>query len=483
MSAVFPVSERKYRPGDNEAKISLYDLSFTRGDKLSLAIAIIITILLNLSPIYNSAIAGALVAGMAGASLLTPIGGFYFVAFTQNMPEVGGALNPAQLGAVVWVLLILPRIHKQRFRGVAYLLLLLPLFFWQSILSGQLVVNFSWPLGGWEKAIVWAVVAIQLANAAKGKYLQCLLGLSLGAISVSWSFWLSAIGLPVELSTFGSGRGGFERVGAAGTDSVMVWVGTLLGLAGILGIHVTISRQRGRGAASKRLGRLSVAALALAFPPVIASMTVTAYLGYGALLGLYLLQVFRSRFSWRLLAPFAMVCIVGAGLFASNQFGLRDRATSMLGWYSQKAEESVLSTRTEVWRAAVATISRYPLTGAARGERSETSLSALDAVRQGAGYLAHSVFLDIGKGSGIPGIVFYCLFVFYPLVVVRRKMSPWDRVPFYFWYFVVTLFLGVLSFPFYKTVWGFLALTVVCAQDYRRQLPQRNTVSLRQAGS
>ena len=441
---------------------SYLNLKLTMSDVACLLVALGGTMLMNLAPVQKSLAAFPVVFVMAGVCFLRPISGFYFIAFAQTMPvHIGGSFNPAVIGVLAWLFIALLRLPWLRFGGLGHLWVLAPWLLWNGAVLAQFPISFSYPLGELEKAIIYTIIACQLVNASRGEYLKCLLGLSLGALSVCFSFWFHAAGLPVDLSTWGDFRGGFQRMGAAGTDSVMVWVGALMGLGGLLGINMTLNAVIPKEPWASRMSKLSLLALVIAAPPLTATMALGAYLGLGIIVGSYLLLMFKAGKAHKLIKPVFIAFVALSLMFSTNLFRSRDRVLGIFGWYNKfsKMHHTDLGSRSDVWRISLQTIAEHPLFGTV-SEQSEQEIPD-EYKRRVSRFVSHNVFLDIGRDNGIPGIIFYALFIFYPLARLIKKMNFMYFLPFFLFYVSVVIFLNVLSYPFYKTIWAFWILAAI----------------------
>jgi O-antigen ligase len=446
---------------DKEQLKSYLNIGFTTRDKICLGAALLGTLLLNLSPVQHSPAVLPILAVMAGISFLRPLSGFYFIAMTQHFPAVSAyGLNPAQMGLLIWLLMVLPRLLFVRFKGWYFVILIIPLILWLSFVRHQFIVSLTFPPGEYERIVIYSIIACQLANASKGEYLKCVLGLSLGAFAVGLSFWLHQFGLPVDLSTHGDMRGGFERIGGTGTDAVMVWVGVLMGLAGILGISSTLNLMKPGEKQTKQITRLAWFVLLTGIPPLIATVTTSAFFGLFLLVAFYFLVLLKTGQMIKQIKPIVIGICLASIVVATNQANLLDRMKGFFGWYAAtSSEQSPLGTRQGVWSIAVKAIAKSPVFGVHLYEEKKYRPGL--AGRDIAGFLAHNVFLDYGMHGGLPAMFYLFFIIFLPLIKVLRNYHFNLSLPFVFFYFVVFIFFMVLSFPFYKTFWALWMLTIV----------------------
>ncbi len=451
------------------------DLSVTYKDKICLAVALLCTILINLSPINNSIIVLPVVCVMAITCFLSPFTAFYYIAFSQHFPEfVGTSLNMAQIGVIAWVV-VLP-FQKQSFKGARNLFILLPLLFWILLASGTSPVSFA--LGYYENSIIYALIACQQLNLSKGRYFYCLLGLSLGALAISAGFWLKHLGFPVILSNWGSLRGGMMRVGGVGTDAVMVWPAVLMGLAGIMGISINYTKLNPKFRMSVFLRWGVLIALLLCVPVLFVTVTNAAYAGLALLMSSYLFMLYRSGLLKRLVPLLAVLCVIFLMMFSFNIFRIGDALRATNEGY--EASGGGVGTRGDVWRYSIKTIEKFPFLGVRGNNAIEVSPPEYAHLQQGT-WLSHNVFLDYGRAFGIPTILLYITFYYFPLWKMYRSKTIITSAPFLLWYFIVTIFLFVLSFGGYKTIWAFWMITAMFGDDLqygrrlitRHELPER----------
>ena len=192
-----------------------------------------LAVALHLGPILNSSIAIPLTALFGAIGYLSPVSGFFFVATTQFLPFPEGArLNPAQIGVLVWLPVVLLRYRRLK---LGKIWLLWPVLPWLAWFWGLTLEPIYEPNSEYMKALMYSVIACQLAGEARGQYLKCLLGLCLGALLVMAAYWCFEAGLPVQISDYGNVREGFERMGGVRADSVMLWPTLLVGISGTPG--------------------------------------------------------------------------------------------------------------------------------------------------------------------------------------------------------------------------------------------------------
>jgi O-antigen ligase len=204
-------------------------------------------------------------------------------------------------------------------------------------------------------------------------------------------------------------------------------------------------------------------------PPLAAAMTNGAYAGLALVLVVFALglSMGSTREDLRAAAlssilSTSVLCVAAAGvLFVTDAFHTRTRAQALLVNYQESTEElGGAASRTGVWKASLDTISRYPLMGVYFNKGFEN----MPDLYAGKGfYLSHNVFLDYGRRSGIPGMLLFAWFFFWPALRVFRQGLVIPYMPFLLALFAFLVFFMSLSFVFYKAFWGFWMLMALAA--------------------
>ncbi len=76
--------------------------------------------------------------------------------------------------------------------------------------------------------------------------------------------------------------------------------------------------------------------------------------------------------------------------------------------------------------------------------------------------MSHNVFLDVGRGSGIPGIICFSLFFFAPVHRMLRRRHFTVYVPFLLAYFAVFVFLMSVSVALLQDLLGIVDIDGGC---------------------
>lgn len=436
-----------------------WDCSFSRSELCLLALVVAAAILLHLGPILHSAVGVPLLYLLAIVSYLSPATGFLFIACGQFLPfPETSPQNPAQIGVLVWLPVILLRYHRVRLDGISRLWPVFPFLLWYAALTGE---GIFWPASDYMKALFYSVIACQLANEADGKYLKCLFGLCLGAILVMIAYWAQQFGLPIEINDWGGDREGFARLGGARADSALVWPALLLGISGLLGIQIAFASKSAPNPSPKWLTYLTMGLTVATMPPLVSTMC------HGAFAGLALVVIALTLAVWHVAQEGAMgqprfrklinwccMGIVGIALmFVFDTFQVRTKTLALDRFHAEQSREfgSVAASRTGVWHDSINTIMKYPIFGIrVTGDKEEiTSEYAASG-----GYLSHNVFLDYGRYVGIPGMLLLAFFFFRPAVHMIKSGRMAQYLPFLLAHFAMFIFWMSLSFQFYKTFWA-----------------------------
>lgn len=453
-----------------------WNVALTRLERWILPLCVLITMLLQVKPILHSALALPLILTMSCLCWLTPTTGFFYIACAQFLPfPESMALNPAQIGVATWIGVTLIVYRRIDLAGLRLLWPVLPWLIWYWLITGEPIYL---PNSEYSKAIVYAIIACQQVNAAKGRYLKCLLGMCLGTMMATTAFWAWQLGLPVDLSTWGGERSGYARLGGVRADAVMIWPPLLMGCFGTLGLTLSAMVSGRFPTQVHRLRLLTIASFFIAIPPLVATMTHGAYAGFAimaALSGLLYFRINRLRRVQRhstSLTPVVMgAALVMLIIYATNAFNTRSRIEALYAYYQRTADEyGAAASRTDVWEYSLRTIAQHPLLGISFNNDIEEI--PLEYAEYG-NYLSHNVFLDYGRWTGVPGMLTVAFFFFYPFVRLWRRSDNWRFLGFFFFHFALLVFWVSLSFQFYKTFWGFWMLAAMVADREPVAVPYR----------
>jgi len=466
-----------------------WDCRFTKKEMALLLAVITFAVAQHLSPVLHSGLGTILTYALPAISYLSPVTGFFFIACSQFVPfPQGSPHNPAQAGVLVWLPIILLRYRRLNLHEVWRLWPVVPCLLWFMVLTGEAIY---FPNSEYFKALVYSVIACQLVNESRGRYLKCLLGLCLGALLVMTAYWASQFGLPVEINDWGAEREGIARMGSVRADSVMVWPALLLGISGLLGLQIAFASRRSPRPSPRWITYLTMALCVASLPALVATMC------HGALAGLALVVAAligagfmagkegafaNARFQILIKWSAAGIAVI-IGFFVFNAFDLRTKLLTLDDHFMNATEDlGVAASRTGVWHDSINTIMKYPVLGIrVTGDREEITSEYAPLGE----YLSHNVFLDYGRAIGIPGMLLVAFFFFYPAVKMWRSDDRVRYLPFLLAHFAMFIFWMSLSYQFYKTFWGLWMLMAMVPTKARSQgatARQTRHVGSREAG-
>ena len=449
-----------------------------------LALGFLGALALHLDPVLNSGLAKPLLFALGVLCFLSPVSGFFFLAACAILPtasaeqyalarfleetgdSTGGMIDSGTKYAFYsWVLAVPLRYQRLRLRGIGVMWPILPWLLWMMLTNG--IRNAISP--DLIKSLLFCVMACQLANEAKGQYLKCLLGMGLGFCVITIGFWANAAGLPVQLADWGGDRSGFTRRGSVVADSVMLWPPLLCGLGVMLGVAAGYGSRFYRGQPATWASRSAMFYFMFSLPPLLAAMTNSGVFGLVLLLSAYVAslshssgtgQTARSRNSDVFMMLGAL--LVGAALmFATNAMDSRKRLTGLFEYYMEQSETTgVAASRDSVWDASIDTITRYPLFGVHFSGGKEKIPAEYAAKGY---YLSHNVFLDYGRSAGIPGMLLFAYFFFWPVIRFMKTGKYLPYMGFLLAHCAYFIFLLSLSFQWYKSLWAFWMLAAMTA--------------------
>jgi O-antigen ligase len=458
-------------PVQNPQNDSYWDVRLSRSEIILLLSSAILILMIHLDPILHSRFALPLTIVLAGVCYLSPVTGFLFIACSQYLPfPEEASLNPSQIGFLVWLPIVLLRYSRVRLTGLWRLWPILPCLTWHMLMTGE---KLYLPENNYFRALCYAVIACQLTNEARGQYLKCLLGLSLGAFLVMTAYWSNQGGLPVELSDWGSDREGIARTGGTRADAVMVWPALLIGVSGLAGIQLALGLARSPRPSPAWLTWLTVALCLGAFPTLISTMTYGCILAFVAL-SAGIMVVFvrlawvggfapeRVRLFVRLVVAAALLAATG---YTTNFFSIRTKVTALKDSYKDTSREAGLFTsRNDVWAYSIETILKYPIFGIVNSrELEDVPPDYRDTPEP---WLSHNVFLDYGRNGGITGMVLVAFFFFYPAWKMASGSQWFCFTPFLLTNLAMFIFWMSLSFVHYKTFWAFWILAAMAAASW-----------------
>jgi O-antigen ligase len=306
---------------------------------------------------------------------------------------------------------------------------------------------------------------------SNGEFLKIIFSFSLGAFGITSAYWANTLGLPVELSTWGGEREGFLRLGGVRADSVMVWPPILVAFGGFLGIIISkIYELNNIDRKTKKFFYLLLLLSALLIPPLIATMTHGGVGGVSIMFSIIVFLFFKlynknsinssSRVIIRHI--FFSIFLIFITVSTFNLFGITSRVNALEMFYEEQSEEmGAVGSRTDVWETAINTIKKYPFFGVPANVKEEIPKQYQDLGY----YLSHNVFLDVGRQSGIIGIILYAIFFFWNIIYLYKN-NYFIFAPFLLIHLAFLIFWMSLSFGNYKTFWIFWFITFMVKKTH-----------------
>jgi hypothetical protein len=459
---------------------AFWNCSFSVTELLLLSVGLAGSLALHLSPVMNSGMNKPLLVVLGVICMLRPVTGFFFMGASSILPttsadvyalaaevEGGGGLaeSGTQFAFFSWLIALVLAYRKFGVKELGVMSSLVPFVLWSTAIGG---FGSVMSLDLW-KSLAFSIMATHLARESDGHYLKCLLGLGFGLLMVTVGFWAKAAGLPVQLLTWGGERSGFDRTGGVVADSVMLWPPILTGVGVLIGVAAFV-QSRGQPRPSKWTKMIAFGGFFLSIVPLISAMTNSAILGMAVIIAAYAGSAFRfgrrKRTNVSQSSPvFILIGLAGvvAAVVATDAFDSRRKLDGLLEFYTNQSEEmGAAGSRSDVWEASMDTIMRYPLFGFTFSGGVETKpLQYADKEY----FLSHNVFLDAGRYGGIPAILLFGGFFFYPVLLAFKTGRAFHFLPFLLATLAQFLFFTSLSFWTYKPFWAFWALFMMAVSE------------------
>lgn len=434
---------------------------FTSKEKILLGYCCIFTILLSLNPVIYSFSGGVLTLLFALISALNPFSALFYICSSGfTIPQAAGLpFMPAALIPFIGIVRLMDPESPKSFHGCQYLLALLPLL----LLSFLKYFHFPW---GYVDLMLVAAITCCVLNQTKGQYFKVALVIALSMFSGPLGPWLNLFGFPVTLVQHF--RDGMIRWGGVRIDSVSMWFCCFLVFAGSCGVSM-VKMAKTNNPQWVKTALITIAAITF---PLVMTFTNTSYFGFAVLLAIFIYHVvvWFPQLRIKLFFDGGITIIAIWCCLHFNFFNMQVYYREWINSYITRLEDSghQLGTRDVIFQHSIQRIAEYPWFGVPAGI---TDSPPADWETMGYDYyLSHNVFLDIGRGLGIPGMLAYALFVFMPVFIVRRRSSHELWFPYLLMFFAALLFLNLLSFGGNKAYWCiWMAMTMSAAA-----LPEKN---------
>jgi hypothetical protein len=376
-------------------------------------------LLLNVSAVNHSI--GALLMGyLCFFSLSSPFSALLALSASQVVADpVGLPLTQAQCLFLGWGFHFLFRRRKNDYRALRILLLwTLP-----YIVAAKCFNLIKWgavpSIDNFDLAVMLGVMAAWYIGQLRDRFLLAFLCIILGASTSTLSFWLGVSGVTMEGVTLLKGGPDVEAIGVGRGDGNFSGVSISLAAISILAWGTLIKvRYQGFKVFTKINSYLCIGFFLISIPAVFATMSrgavLTFSLGVGFVLfsALNLNSVARNR----IVISGIAACIFGIISFNSDDGLMRRYSESMLNLSEDQIQDSVMMSRTGTWEAALEEILNSPFIGTTPETRVSLDVYGYD-------YCSHNVWLDVGRGTGILGMLWFTAFFFYPVWVLFKSLT------------------------------------------------------------
>ena len=452
-----PVAENGPRKGlPGRTPPAFWQLGLSDTERALLFAVVAMTAVLHLAPVAKSSLATPLLFVLPIVAFCSPVTGFFFISANQYLPFPPTAiLNPAQIGAFLWLPMVLVRYRRLLLSGMGQIWPLILLLTWRYLCRGPSdEVEFL-------KDFVYFLMGIQLAHEARGGHVKCLFGLCLGSLLVTSAYWAATLGLPVEMLDWGGSREGFARMGGVRADSVIAWPPILVGVSGILGMLLAVSLRECQIRPPNWFKPLGCMFFIASLPPLVATICLVAFAGFVCVVLAFALAFARAQAAGAFSRRTANRIVGGA--FAKRPPGspsslcrgrVPDADEDRVAWeVSMRGKAKRKALRPPgLWSGKrLSSRSTHPIIG---------GFAANDEPEILREFSAHNIFLDFGRGGGIAGLLLSVLFFFWPLIRAW-PLRETKHLPFLLVYFAFFIFWMTLPFAGYKSFWGFWGLMIV----------------------
>ena len=434
-------------------------LAASRQEWLLIAATCLAAVLLNVSA-TNQTIGIALVGCMCLFSLSSPLPAMVALGASQVVADPAGLpLTLAQCLFVAWVGHWLVGRKRVDYRSMRVLLLwVLPYLIVAKALNymkwGEVLYVDSFDL-----AVLVGVMAAWYVGQLRGRILLGVLCVAVSASPSVMTYWLHVAGVATEGMSADKGIG-VASIGLGRGDGNFSGISISLAALSFLAFGMLAQQHIWRSRA--RLGLVPCLCMGFflaSIPPVFATMSRGAVLTFFGGLAFVIVAALYATESGgvRVIAFGVLSSIVGVVAFKASE-GLADQYVLPLWEFSaNQMGNSLMMSRAETWGAAFQELSLSPLIGT-------TPETQVSTIQYGYAYCSHNVWLDVGRGSGVPGMLWFTAFFFYPLFGVFRRCSKSDALilccPFVI-LLLVFMNLSVINLKVFYEVW---VLAVAAAQ-------------------
>lgn len=423
----------------------------TEREKFLVISTTAVLILLNISPI-NEAVGTILLGYICLFSLSNPLSALIALSASQVVADpIGIPLTLAQSLFLAWPLHILFNRDTVNYRPLRILTLwTLPTIMFLKLLSVAKWGVFE-TFSPFDLAVVIGSMGAWYIGKLQGRWLLGLTCLGLGTIPSVITFWLYMLGVPTEGIVAAKAAGIQAGVGVGRSDGNLA--GVSIAIASVILFAVAASVQSLRETGSQNRGSAVIQAfiLVISIPAVLGTMSrggvVYFALGIGTVF-ILMQKSFSNVFKFCIAVGILMLFLQRAGVYQIAQRYL----DSMISHSAEQMEQSILMSHEGVLRGSIAEVLSSPLIG--------TTPSIRVAIPgYGYRYASHNVWLDFGRGAGIPGMIWFTFFFAFPIYRLTHTWGIRPAMPFIATFVVFFSVFMILSLGNYKTFYVLWVLT------------------------
>lgn len=316
-------------------------------------------------------------------------------------------------------------------------------------------------IDNFDLAVMIGVMAAWYVAQLRERFLLGLFCIAIGASTSTLTFWLSVAGVAIEGITFAKGGGLIAGIGVGRGDGNTSGISISLAAISLLAWGLL---SKIRLFDLRRLNIIMPYACIVFFivsiPSIFASMSRGAVLTFfGGLLFVIISALYESNMARGKIIVFGFIAFVIGIIFFSYSGGLLTKySDSMLNYSEKQARTSIMMSRAGTWEGAWEEIVNSPLIGTTPETRVSISGYGYD-------YASHNVWLDVGRGSGVLGMLWFTAFFFYPVSRLIRSLPKSEALlfcsPFVVMFFVF-MNLSLMNYKIFYLLW---VLAVAAAQD------------------
>lgn len=464
---------RKFKRGvQKDRKRDFEILVASRKEWVLITTTFLAVLLLNVSSV-NHSIGLVLLGYLCLFSLSSPFSALLALSASQVVADPTGIpLTLAQCLFIGWGFHFVFNRRKVDYRALRMLLLwalpyivvlkMLNLLKWGAVPS----------IEDFDLAIMVGAMTAWYVGQLRGRFLLAALCVILGAATSAIAFWLGIAGVAMEGITLAKGGEELEGIGVGRGDGNFSGISISLAAISLLawGVFLNI-RIVGFRFLSRIMPNLCIVFFMISIPTIFATMSRGAVftffggLAYVAISALYLNNAARSR----IVVAGIAACIFGI-VSLNNSDGLtRKYSDSMLSLSENQMEDSLMMSRTGTWEGAFQEILNSPFIGTTPETRVAIDVYGYD-------YASHNVWLDVGRGSGFPGMLWFTAFFFYPFLRLYQSLPKAQALllcsPFVVLFFVFSN-LSVVNLKIFYLLWVLAVAAAYAGSDARETVLKR----------